>query len=89
MTEGTVTKTGNSYALRVPKRYIDENYLKIGDKVNIEDPLAKQQEALLALINYGKKHGPIKSIPDPVAWQRKQRSWSDPWEEIKRDTTRQ
>jgi antitoxin component of MazEF toxin-antitoxin module len=36
MTQGIVTKTGNSYALRVPKRYIDDNNLKLGDKVNIE-----------------------------------------------------
>ena len=89
MTQGIVTKTGNSYALRVPKRYIDDNYLKLGDKVSIEEPLVKQQQALSALISHGKKNGPIKSIPNPVAWQRKQRSWSDPWEEVQNDSARQ
>lgn len=89
MTQGIVTKTGNSYALRVPKRYIDDNNLKLGDVVNIEEPLVKQQKALAALVSYGKKQGPIKSIPDPMVWQRKQRSWSDPWEEVRRDSSRQ
>lgn len=83
MTQGIVTKTGNSYALRVPKRYIDDNNLKLGDKVNIEEPLDKQQKALSALVNRGKNQGSLKSIPDPVAWQREQRSWSDPWKEVK------
>lgn len=89
MTQGIVTKTGNSYALRVPKRYIDDNNLKLGDKVTIEEPLDKQQKALAALVNHGKKHGSIKSIADPVAWQRKQRTSSDPWKEVKRDSTGQ
>ncbi len=83
MTQGIVTRTGNSYALRVPKRYIVDNNLKLGDKVDIEEPLDKQQKALAALVSHGKKQGAIKSIPDPVAWQRKQRSWSDPWKEVK------
>jgi hypothetical protein len=77
MTQGIITKTGNSYAIRVPKHYIDNNQLKLGDVVNVEEPLIKQQRALDALISHGKKHGPIKGIPDPVAWQREQRSWDD------------
>jgi len=89
MTKGIVTKTGNSYAIRVPKRYIDDNQLNLGDIVDIEEPLAKQQQALSALVSYSKKKGPIKSIPDPVVWQRKQRLSGDPWKEIKRDSTRQ
>ncbi len=88
MTKGIVTKTGNSYAIRVPKRYIDDNNLKLGDVVNVEEPLVKQQKALSALVGYGKKKGHIKNIPDPVAWQRKQRLSSDPWEEVKRDPAR-
>ena len=77
MVQGIITKTGNSYAIRVPKRYIDDNKLKLGDVVNVEEPLLRQQQALNALINHGKKHGPIKSIADPVAWQREQRAWED------------
>jgi hypothetical protein len=77
MVQGIITKTGNSYAIRVPKRYIDDNKLKLGDIVDIEEPLLKQQQALDALINHGKEHGPIKGISDPVAWQREQRAWED------------
>ena len=77
MTQGIITKTGNSYAIRVPKHYIDNNQLKLGDVVNVEEPLIKQQRALDDLISHGKRHGPIKGIPDPVAWQREQRSWDD------------
>ncbi len=77
MTQAIVTKTGNSYALRVPKRYIDENNLKLGDVVDIDEPLTRQQKALNALINHGLKHGPVKGISDPVAWQREQRDWKD------------
>jgi antitoxin component of MazEF toxin-antitoxin module len=77
MVQGIITKTGNSYAIRVPKRYIDDNKLKLGDIVKVEEPLVKQQQALNALISHGKKHGPIKGIADPVAWQRTQRAWGD------------
>lgn len=77
MVQGIITKTGNSYAIRVPKRYIDDNDLKLGDVVNVEEPLVKQQEALATLINHAKKHGPLKGISDPVTWQREQRAWQE------------
>lgn len=77
-----MTKTGNSYALRVPKRYIDDNHLKLGDVVNIEEPLHKQTRALSALVERGKKLGRLGTIADPVAWQRKQRRSDDPWEKM-------
>lgn len=77
MVQGIITKTGNSYAIRVPKRYIDDNKLKLGDVVSVEEPLVKQRRALDALISHGKKHGPIEGISDPVAWQREQRAWQD------------
>ena len=83
MVQGIITKTGNSYAIRVPKRYIDDNHLKLGDVVNVEEPLVKQRQALAALVAHGKKHGAIKGIPDPVAWQRAQRLWTDPWQQVK------
>ncbi len=84
MVQGIITKTGNSYAIRVPKRYIDDNKLKLGDVVNIEEPLIEQCRALDALIKHGKKHGPIKGISDPVAWQREQRAWEDRRENIRK-----
>jgi hypothetical protein len=77
MAQGIVTKTGNSYAIRVPKLYIDDNKLKLGDIVNVEEPLVRQCQALDALLKHGGKHGPIKGISDPVAWQRQQRTWED------------
>jgi antitoxin component of MazEF toxin-antitoxin module len=46
MTRAIVTKTGNSYALRVPKRYIVDNHLQLGDTVLIDEPVEKQQQAL-------------------------------------------
>lgn len=77
MVQGIITKTGNSYAIRVPKRYIDDNKLKLGDVVDVEEPLLRQRQALDALLDHGKKHGAIKSMADPVAWQREQRTWED------------
>jgi antitoxin component of MazEF toxin-antitoxin module len=47
MVQGIITKTGNSYAIRVPKLYIDNNNLKLGDVVNIEELLVKQNIASL------------------------------------------
>ena len=72
MTQGIITKTGNSYAIRVPKRYIDDNNLKLGDTVNVEEPLKEQQRALDALLNHSQKPD---NISDIVTWQREQRDW--------------
>src|SRR5436190_1521687 len=54
MTRAIVTKSGNSYALRVPKRYIEDNHLRLGDEVEIDEPVAKQGEALAALVELGR-----------------------------------
>jgi hypothetical protein len=88
MIQGIITKTGNSYAIRVPKRYIDDNNLKLGDTVNVEEPLAKQRHALDALIKHSKKRGPIKGITDPSLWQREQRNWEDRRGNLSSDTPR-
>lgn len=79
MTKGIITKTGNSYAIRVPKAYITENNLRLGDMVTLEEPLKKQQKALLALVAYSEKKGPLAGIDNPVEWQREQRKARDPW----------
>ena len=86
MVRAIVTKTGNSYALRVPKNYIDDNKLKLGDVVTVEEPLTLQRSALLALVEQGKTRGAIKAISNPVEWQRHQRQSSNPWEEVSRDS---
>ena len=82
MIRAIVTKTGNSYALRVPKRYINENHLKLGDEVDIEEPMIEQQRTLNALVQLGNENGAIKGIADPVQWQRSQHKSTDPWDEV-------
>ena len=77
MVQGIITKTGNSYAIRVPKRYIDDNKLKLGDVVNVEEPLEAQRHALDALLEYGRIQGPMTTGVEPDVWQREQRNWPD------------
>ncbi|HEY1835387.1 MAG TPA: hypothetical protein VGG13_01035 [Candidatus Saccharimonadales bacterium] len=75
----TVIKTGNSYALRVPKKYVEDAHLKLGDKVGI--PLAqkykKQDHAKIQQIIKDLQAATAAAAPrglagikDPVAWQR-------------------
>jgi antitoxin component of MazEF toxin-antitoxin module len=81
-TPATVIKTGNSYALRVPKSYAERNNLLQGSKVMLPDPqvaggtLANLQSAIKA----AKRKGWVNAwdkIADPVQWQRSERSdWS-------------
>lgn len=70
----TVIKTGNSYALRVPKAYVDSGDLKLGQKVQLDEPrLADQtfnREAFVAAMKEVQKLNPYRDIKDPVAWQR-------------------
>lgn len=72
----TVIKTGNSYALRVPKSYVLDARLRLGDKAQIELPIpskkqdrAKVQKLLEQLQNI-ESLGGLSSITDPVRWQR-------------------
>lgn len=73
----TVIKTGNSYALRVPKSYIDDNKLQQGQKVYVDsattvkkyDP-KKVEESLRKL----QELNPYRDVKDPIAWQRESRS---------------
>lgn len=70
----TVIKTGNSYALRVPKAYVDEHALKLGQKVSIDEPRPVRKEfnreAFIAAMREVQKLNPYRDIEDPVAWQR-------------------
>ncbi len=72
----TVIKTGNSYALRVPKSYVLDARLRLGDKATIELPIpSKKQDRvkvqkLLEQLQNIQSSGGLKSITDPVAWQR-------------------
>lgn len=69
----TVFKSGNSYALRVPKRYVDDQHLKEGDKLSIAAPIRqkKQNRAKIQQLFLELQHmHAFASIKDPAAWQR-------------------
>lgn len=69
----TVIKTGNSYALRVPKKYVEDAKLKLGQKaaIGLPVPEAKQDRVKIqALFKQLADSGAFKHIEDPVAWQR-------------------
>ena len=70
----TVIKTGNSYALRVPKAYVEESKLKLGQKVEVGAPgmIHKQQsrQAIQEAIRKLQETGAFQAIKDPLAWQR-------------------
>jgi antitoxin component of MazEF toxin-antitoxin module len=70
----TVIKTGNSYALRVPKKYVEDAQLKLGQKADIELPapqLKQDRNRIQQLLKELQETGAYKDIDDPVAWQRK------------------
>lgn len=70
----TVIKTGNSYALRVPKQYVVHSNLQLGQKVQVGDPLISQKQhdprVIKQAIRNLQQIGAFHSIKDPVAWQR-------------------
>jgi antitoxin component of MazEF toxin-antitoxin module len=77
----TVIKTGNSYALRVPKQYVENAQLHVGQKVGIDEPqlphkqdnakLIRTLKELQAVTAAAKAQGRgLGMIKDPVAWQR-------------------
>lgn len=78
----TVIKSGNSYALRIPKALKDGEDLTVGDKVNIgsiskhkKQDHQKVQEILKQL----QELKPFKEIKNPVAWQREiRKEWDRP-----------
>jgi antitoxin component of MazEF toxin-antitoxin module len=69
----TVIKTGNSYALRVPKKYIDDSALTLGQKVQVTDPIiarVQDREAIQRAIRELQKINAYSDMKDPVVWQR-------------------
>lgn len=70
----TVIKTGNSYALRVPKKYVEDAQLELGQKVQISSPIpvpkAYDPEAIKKAIRNLQDVGAFRTIKDPVVWQR-------------------
>jgi hypothetical protein len=70
----TVIKTGNSFALRVPKSYRDDAQLKLGQKIQIGAPVALPKEydpeVMKKAIRNLQAVKPFRTIKDPVLWQR-------------------
>lgn len=89
----TVIKSGNSYALRVPKKYVDAKNLKLGQKVGLPNNPALRQgnvaQAMQKLQELADKRGSMKSISDPMAWQRAVRDEVNEWSSVIRDIGRQ
>ena len=72
----TVIKTGNSYALRVPKAYIEDGHLNLGDKADIPLPQRHQKpdhHKIQQLWQELQDLKPFPGIKDPSAWQRAMR----------------
>ena len=70
----TVIKTGNSYALRVPKQYITDAKLELGQKAVIQLPtleIKQDRKRIQSLLKQLQELGAYKDIKDPAAWQRK------------------
>jgi len=70
----TVIKMGNSYALRVPKAYVEQAKLKLGQKIQIDLPLVvpvrQNRKAVQQAIKNLQQIGAFRTIKDPVAWER-------------------
>ena len=65
MVRAIVAKWDGDYVLRVPKRYIEDNHLKIGEAVAIAEPLILQQNAVAALVRHGKDRGSLQAANNP------------------------
>lgn len=82
----TVIKSGNSYALRVPKALVDDKKLILGQKVAIDgiNVVHKQNngnivKAIRKLQKLADEQGSMTSIKDVEAWQRKiRKEWDRP-----------
>jgi hypothetical protein len=82
-----IVKIGNSYAVRIPKKYIGAHGLKEGSTILLPEQHKGNVSEALEQFRQLSKRGGIKSIPDPVEWQRQQRSeWTSPWEELDDDS---
>ena len=78
----TVIKSGNSYALRIPKALKDGEGLTIGDKVNIGSISKRKKQdhkKIQEILTQLQKLEAFKEIKDPVAWQREiRKEWDRP-----------
>jgi antitoxin component of MazEF toxin-antitoxin module len=69
----TVIRTGNSYALRIPKKYMEDAQLELGQKTTIQLPIPQPKQnhrRVQSLLEQLQGIGSYKDIEDPAAWQR-------------------
>jgi len=69
----TVIKTGNSYTLRIPKKYVDDAQLELGQKAIIQLPIPQPKQnhqRIQNLLQQLQEAGVYKDIKDPVIRQR-------------------
>lgn len=69
----TVIKTGNSYALRIPKKYVEDAQLELGQKATIQLPTPQPKQnykRVQSLLQQLQDIGSYKDIKDPDTWQR-------------------
>lgn len=69
----TVIKTGNSFALRVPKGYIEQSDLLLGEKIELPPSKRVQEHSEADVQNLWKELQelkPFSEIVDPGEWQR-------------------
>lgn len=69
----TVIKTGNSYALRVPKQYIEDAQLALGEKTTIQLPtpeIKQNRQRIQELLRQLQDIGAYKDVKDPAEWHR-------------------
>ena len=72
----TVIKTGNSYALRVPKKYVEDAQLQSGQKAVITLPVPEPKQnrtRIQEIIRKLQETNIYSGIKDPAAWQRRVR----------------
>ena len=69
MAKGTIARSGNSYVIRVPKSYVTDHGLRLGDKVDLPHPRAGQERAAASPNELGRTPGktsPRSPKPTPL-----------------------
>lgn len=76
----TVTRTGNSLALRIPKAYAVAAGLTPGQKVQLplvteinQDSMRQNRQKAYEAVTALQEMHALSGIPDPAAWQRELR----------------
>jgi antitoxin component of MazEF toxin-antitoxin module len=73
----TVIKTGNSYALRVPKKYVEDANLQLGQKVRLALPLSEKiqnRKKIQGILKQLEALDVYQEISNPATWQKQIRA---------------